>query len=118
MVDAGFPGEAGPIAVMLHEHDLGRALVQKLTALAEQPRPWDHDARGALREVAYSFSNLLRDHIQKEDEVLYPMAQARVGDEVMNNLARQFQSADDDGRERARLGELASALLGEPTELP
>jgi len=35
MVDHGFPREAGPIAVVLHEHDVGRSLVNTLDALAQ-----------------------------------------------------------------------------------
>src|SRR5512138_1468732 len=34
MVEAGFPSQGGPIAVMLQEHDVGRAFVKRLADLA------------------------------------------------------------------------------------
>src|SRR5512132_3975875 len=40
MVQAGFPKHGGPIAVMLMEHDQGRALVRALGELASQAVPW------------------------------------------------------------------------------
>src|SRR5690242_137842 len=40
MVEHGFPRQAGPIAVMLHEHDEGRAFVAVLAEKAAQQEPW------------------------------------------------------------------------------
>ncbi len=37
LVERGFPRDAGPLAVMLHEHELGRRHVASLHALAEGP---------------------------------------------------------------------------------
>ncbi|MBW2161645.1 MAG: hemerythrin domain-containing protein, partial [Deltaproteobacteria bacterium] len=64
MVDHGFPREAGPIAVMLHEHDKGRSLVRTLDALAQQATTWSEDDYGTLAHTAREFASLLRGHIQ------------------------------------------------------
>jgi len=45
MVEQGFPREAGPIAMMLHEHDLGRSLVSVLDGLAQQGTAWSEEDR-------------------------------------------------------------------------
>src|SRR5512145_1493870 len=75
MVEAGFPSQGGPIAVMLHEHDVGRAFVKRLADLAAQAAPWSAQDREALAEAAHGYANLLRQHIHKEDDILYPMAE-------------------------------------------
>ena len=50
MVAAGFPREGGPIAVMLMDHEAGRAHVGVMAATAEQAEPWTaQDSRGGDR---------------------------------------------------------------------
>jgi len=78
MVEAGFPRQAGPIGVMLHEHDEGRRQVAVLAALAEQATPWSPDDRQRLLLAARAYGELLRAHIRKEDSILYPMAEQRL----------------------------------------
>ncbi len=91
MVDAGFPRNGGPIAVMLHEHDQGRALVAILKARAEQPAPWTDADRREIVEVARGYSALLHAHIHKEDAVLYPMAEQHLAPEVMDRVAEDCE---------------------------
>ena len=114
MVDHGFPRQAGPIAVMLHEHDQGRSLVGVLNGLAQQPAPWSEDDRGTLARTVREFSALLRQHIQKEDQVLYPMANARLPEPVKEEMSRRFQAFEEQQTstgERQRLRDLADALI-------
>jgi len=67
----GMPAEHGPTAAMRHEHEQGRALVGRM-AVALEAEPVDRDA---VREAGLAFVALLRDHIAKEDHVLFPMAE-------------------------------------------
>jgi hemerythrin-like domain-containing protein len=78
MVEAGFPRDAGPIGVMLHEHDQGRAQVRILAELAGAAAPWAAADRERLHAAALGYADLLRAHIHKEDVILYPMAEARL----------------------------------------
>ncbi len=78
MVEAGFPRDCGPIGVMLHEHDLGRRQVGVLAEVASAPTPWTATDRERLHAAALGYGELLRAHIQKEDGILYPMAEARL----------------------------------------
>jgi hemerythrin-like domain-containing protein len=90
MIKYGFPSEHGPIAVMLGEHDEGRALVGTMDAVARLD-VWGPEDRRRAAQAAASFVNLLRQHINKEDFVLYPMAE--------NNLP---ETARDEIEERCR----------------
>ena len=80
MTEAGFSRDAGPVGVMLHEHDQGRALVGQLADVAQAPTPWSSHDRERLHAAALGYADLLRAHIQKEDGILYPMAEARLPD--------------------------------------
>jgi hemerythrin-like domain-containing protein len=110
----GFPRHVGPIAVMLQEHDLGRSLVGVLDGLAKQSAVWSQDDRARIAQTAQEFSHLLRQHIRKEDQVLYPMADARLPEPVKAEMFRRFQAFEEQrtqSGEQQRLRELGQALI-------
>ena len=114
MGEHGFPREAGPIAVMLHEHDLGRSHVGVLDRLAQQSAAWSEDDHGTLTGTVRELSTLLRQHIQKEDQVLYPMANARLPEPVKEDIDRRCQAFEEQrisSGERQRLRALGDALI-------
>ncbi len=112
MVDAGFPRNGGPIAVMLHEHDQGRALVGILKARAEQDGPWTDADRQEVAEVARGYAAMLHAHIHKEDAILYPMAEQHLPPEVMEKVGQdceRYEAAREGTHEK--LHALAEALV-------
>jgi len=114
MVEHGFPREVGPIPVMLREHDLGRSLVSVLDGLAKQPATWSEQDRDTLARTVREFSALLRQHIQKEDQILYPMADTRLPEPVKEEMFRRFQVFEEQqtsSGEQQRLRALGDALI-------
>lgn len=70
----GFPREYGPVSVMLAEHTEGRVHVRTLAGLGQGSGPLSPAETQQVMEHARAFIPLLRGHIQKEDNILYPMA--------------------------------------------
>ncbi|MFT3915822.1 MAG: hemerythrin domain-containing protein [Anaeromyxobacteraceae bacterium] len=111
MVRHGFPERAGPVAVMRDEHERGRALVRRLSAAAELPGAWDDGDREAIAEAAHAFAHLLRAHIQKEDGVLYPLAEQHLPAAALAGVDAACAAADAArGDGPARLLALADEL--------
>lgn len=92
MVDAGFPSQGGPIAVMLLEHREGRGQIARLRGLVERSAPWSDADRATLWDAAHGYTTLLRHHIEKEDGVLYPMAEQHLDETA---LARVDQRCEE-----------------------
>lgn len=114
MGEHGFPRHAGPIAVMLQEHDLGRSLVGVLDGLARQSATWTNEDRDTLERTVREFSDLLRQHIRKEDQILYPMADARLPATAQEEMFRRFQAFEEQqtrSGEQQRLRALGDALI-------
>jgi hemerythrin-like domain-containing protein len=112
MVASGMPGDAGPIAVMLEQHDEGRRLVTRL-ADAASSATWTAETRRRAARAATDFVALLRQHIQIEDTVLYPMAVATIPPAAWETIARDFaELAASHAVERATLEALAATLIG------
>ena len=74
MEAAGLPSQTGPIAVMLADHEQGRVYTRGMRAAAEALQRGDQSARGQVVSNARGYCTLLRQHIHKEDSILFPMA--------------------------------------------
>jgi hemerythrin-like domain-containing protein len=74
MVHNGVSDSTGPIAVMLAEHEQGRRFIKAMRAAAEEMEKGDSSAAGRVIENARGYVSLLRQHIIKEDNILFPMA--------------------------------------------
>jgi hemerythrin-like domain-containing protein len=73
LIAAGVPRDGGPIAVMLHEHDLGRAAVHAMDQ-AVSGFGSDSNSPHAFAQAARSYTALLSNHILKENNVLFRIA--------------------------------------------
>lgn len=98
---AGIPRAGGPIGVMLAEHEEGRAITRGLRAAAERMKTGDVAAATEVRQKALDYAALLRQHIMKEDNVLFPMAdraiQGRKHAAVTAEFARLQREETADG---------------------
>ena len=74
MARSGLSEEQGPIAVMLSEHEQGRQFVRGMRASALKLQDGDASARKDLVDNALGYAGLLRQHILKEDKILFPLA--------------------------------------------
>lgn len=111
MVESGFSREAGPIAVMLSDHEQGRALVRRLRDLAARPEPWSAEDAREADLAAVQFSQGLAAHIRKEDQVLYPMAERHLPEAALQTLAEGVEAHGREHRETEReLVELGESL--------
>jgi hemerythrin-like domain-containing protein len=91
---AGIPREMGPIGCMLNEHEIGRALIRKIEASIDAAAAGDAQALASLRQAATNYIQLLRNHISKEDNVLFVMADRALGPEEQELLRSAFHRAD------------------------
>lgn len=93
---AGLPHEGGPIGCMLEEHDRGRAHVKAIAAAIELTGNAGAGALDTVVTEGEAYIELLRDHIHKEDNVLFEMAdEIIVGDDAAR-LAEQFSVLGSD----------------------
>ncbi|MBI4577267.1 MAG: hemerythrin domain-containing protein [Planctomycetes bacterium] len=70
--------EGGPVGCMLHEHRMEAALLESLRSAVVACRPGGGDSRRWI-EAGMALVGHLRDHIAKEDQVLFPMAEQLLG---------------------------------------
>lgn len=94
MQDNGFPVDGGPIGCMLREHDLGRSHAGQMRDMAKAMRQGDAASRTQMLASAAGYSRLLAEHIQKEDQVLYPLAEQVIPESDRTALLARFLELD------------------------
>jgi hemerythrin-like domain-containing protein len=94
MARNGFPPEQGPVGMMLFEHQEMRGFVSELRALAQQDASWSHADRERACDSARSYISMLREHIMKENEMLYPMAMEHLPPSVQREVDVECAALD------------------------
>jgi len=110
---AGMPHDQGPIAVMLYEHQQGRAFARSMAGALEGARAGDADARATLLNAAMGYVNLIRGHIQKEDHVLFQMADQAVRGPACKSLCAAYGAVcarHFEGHTKEQLQELGTRI--------
>jgi len=90
MEEHGIPREGGPIGMMLMEHEEGRAYVRSMLAAIPLVEAKNEAAKEILIDKARAYLRLLKDHIQKEDEVLFKIADDVISPDEQKRLLRSF----------------------------
>ena len=93
MAAAGMPLDGGPLAVMLSEHVQGREHTAAMQAAAEAWEKGDQNARSVVAHNALGYARLLVYHIQREDGILYPMAEKAIQGQELIALQAAFDQA-------------------------
>jgi hemerythrin-like domain-containing protein len=85
----GLPREGGPTGVMRWEHELGRRHLRAMSAAVEAEDPQ------RFADHARAYAHLLREHILKEDECLFRMADHFLTDWDRQTLLDAFAHVED-----------------------
>jgi hemerythrin-like domain-containing protein len=96
----GVPREGGPIGLMFFEHEQGRSYVRALGAAAREIAEGAPGGTAGFVANARLYRELLLAHIDKEDNVLYPIADAQLSPETQAALLEEF-----DRVEKERVGQ-------------
>ena len=94
MAEGGVPVQGGPIGVMLAEHEQGRLYTRGMRQAAEKWQAGDESAREEVVENAFGYVSLLRGHIQKEDNILFPMAGRVIPPEKQEGVTAAFDHVE------------------------
>jgi len=115
----GVPRAGGPIGVMLHEHEEGRALIRQMSDAAQGMKSGLAGSGPRWAEAARGYAALLRSHIDKENNVLFMLAEQLLAPSEQEQLAADFEKlevnkmgAGTHGRLHAMMGTMFAEFLG------
>jgi hemerythrin-like domain-containing protein len=96
LVQNGMPRANSPVAAMLMEHDLGRAFVKGMEEAAQKALDGDREQDAAIVCNARGYLELLREHIAKEDDILYPLAERVLPETMRDTILAGYRRAEEE----------------------
>lgn len=104
--EAGILRQNGPIGVMLAEHEQGRKFIRQMQDSLSNNTIQRED----FANSATAYINLLRNHINKENNVLFPMGDAKLSYEKQKELLERFERFEEEVIGKGKHEELHSML--------
>jgi hemerythrin-like domain-containing protein len=92
LVQTGMSREQSPVAVMLHEHDLGRALIKNMSNSLTN----FENSKSEFAGSAENYIMLLRSHIEKENNILFKIADTRLDENAQDEIYAKFEKYEKD----------------------
>lgn len=96
MVEAGVPKDKGAIKFTLMEHVEGRGYVKGMSEAFDKLKNGDCQAPGKIDENAKNYITLLVKHIDKEDNILFPLADKVLSQAKQTELEEGFEKLEVD----------------------
>ena len=90
----GVPREGGPIGCMLHDHEAGRAHVAAARGALARTATGDRAARATVRREALAYVGLLRQHILKENTILFVLGDQYLTGSDKAELLKKFNCTE------------------------
>jgi len=90
----GIPKESGPIGVMLSDHQEGRGYVRKMAEAVAGIKEGNKKEVKNFAKNARNYIQLLRGHIEKENNILYPLADDRLTPKQQEELKNGFTQVE------------------------
>ncbi len=94
LIRNGMPEKQSPIEAMHMEHDQGRAHVRAIEEAAQKSLAGEVGQTAVIAENAKGYAALLRGHIDKENDILYPLAERILPQEVRDRMLAAYARAE------------------------
>jgi hemerythrin-like domain-containing protein len=94
LVRNGMPRDNSPVGAMLMEHDQGRAFVKAMETAVREVMEGLPGREQVIAENALAYAELLREHISKEDSILYPLAERVIPEAMRGEIVQGYQRAE------------------------
>ncbi len=91
LVENGLDKDSGPVAMMLAEHEEGRKLAHRLQLVTERFQTGDVKVRDQVVLSALGYVSLLRRHMNKEDNVLFPLVEKVIPTDRQEQMIEAFE---------------------------
>ncbi len=86
--------EAGPVKVLSADHEAGRKLMRDLDHAIDAMRQGGPEGRMEAHKAIALHTNMLRRHIAKEEEILFPLAESLISADEAKALEEHFEQVE------------------------
>lgn len=94
LIEHGIQNEGGPVGVMLHEHQEGRNYIKELSGAFAEFKNGNKEVISNIIRYSMNYVHLLRAHIEKENNILFMMADRVLDESEQSEIAEAFEKLE------------------------
>jgi hemerythrin-like domain-containing protein len=87
--------QGGPVRVLTADHEAGRDLMRELERAIEAMRAGRAGGASQACRALRQYTHMLRRHIAKEEEILFPLSEGLLTDEDAESLDEHFERVEE-----------------------
>ena len=88
--------EGGPVKVLSADHEAGRKLMRDLERGIEGMRRGGPEGPAEAHKALATYTHMLRRHIAKEEDILFPLSEGLITDEEAKQLEQHFERVEEE----------------------
>jgi len=92
---AGIPKEAESLSVILYEHALARNYLKDIDSCVVNCKIGNSFSGDMLAESMTNYVQLIKNHMQKEEEIIFPFAEQELSHDKQVELAKEFERIEE-----------------------
>jgi hemerythrin-like domain-containing protein len=85
-----------PVRILTSEHDAGRKLITELEDALTAMEAGNDRASAKADQALTLYARMLRNHIDKEENIVFPLARTLISGEEAGLLAEQFEAVEEE----------------------
>lgn len=91
---AGIPIELESLSIMMYEHTLAKNYLKDIYSCVENCKIGNSFSGELLADSLKNYVVLIKNHIQKEEEIIFPLADKELSQEKQTDIYRQFENIE------------------------
>jgi len=103
-------GHCAPVGVMLMEHEQGREYVKGMLESIEEYEGGNESALQHIHHNMLGYADLLQNHISKENNVLFRMADDALTEDDQNLLVSKFNTVESTAPDGGKIEDFIAAI--------
>jgi len=90
--------ENDPVSLMINEHTIGKGYLKEIMCCVENCKIGSTFSCGRIADCMKNYVDLIQNHIQKEEEIYFRLANQTLSQETQNEISNLFLEIDNDFR--------------------
>lgn len=91
-----YPADKMPVGLIINEHSIGKGYLDEIVCCVENCKIGSIFSGERIADCIANYVQLIRNHIKKEENDYFPIANKALSDEAQDEISKQFKIINDE----------------------
>ena len=94
LISSGIPKETAPLSIINYEHTLSKRYLNDISSCVVNCKIGNDFSGELLADSLTNYVVVIKNHIQREEEIVFPIANEVLSDEKQNEISQRFEDIE------------------------